>query len=757
MSRTGLLLLLVLSAPAAAQEQLFDLTLNRLLTEAELARLNDLVELPDGFLDTLRRDGFAQRVVPVRPGIDPASLLSLGEVPGVAFATPGPKPLPFGNGAEWSGGNITLSHDGTDLFASGGALTFDRDQGLTLWPASDQFHFPIGPGPTLVEPDGSLLLFPGQSTAAMFQDLYPELLPNPDEPSEVTVQVASGEVPHLAAGSLRETASRMTVTQGLPEGITVVQETAGQCTSTTPPDWPFSIDHVAGVIAFGNEVLAEAMLNPPVRARILVVDSGLPPALLANPDFLRLIDINRREAMGAGAFARNAEEASEQKGCRDLDRDPGASLYGFVPLDEGNRRLDAHCQPAEDPIAAIAPPLPDSQMQDYDPAHGAMVAGLASGGPDLIRSVPDLQQHLAISMARIARAEVDGNRQHVASSVNDALGGIKRAAEPFDGSVSERFSPQEQRFDILSLSLSVERANFNDRITGALETFISRGGLVVVAAGNGPPGGAPHAIDQFAGSGVPTAGGALAVVLGTADHFDGAIVVGGTAPATEGIVPYERSNWSPRIVDIAAPATGVASFGIEGDLACTEGTSVATPQVSFVAAMLVSFGLWSNAEVKHRILATADLVPALAGRVRDGRVLNVAAALDVFSDLVWMRDPSRPNGLEAAPRRLRILDLQGHPNGTLLLVCDDGSDKFIDTRELILWERMGSRARLWRSSDDGGITPYDGSCKASSGAMLPVIDLETGSRVEIPIDDIARIVPSRFRLGRAVLRTAGVQ
>lgn len=101
------------------------------------------------------------------------------------------------------------------------------------------------------------------------------------------------------------------------------------------------------------------------------------------------------------------------------------------------------------------------------------------------------------------------------------------------------------------------------------------------------------------------------------------------------------SNFGSEYVEIAAPGclqpvlarnTSTSSFHI----ARASGTSLATPLVSFTAALLKLF--WPDAtpaEIKRRILSGADISPWIQPtEVSHSRVLNVEKALSLFQDVV---------------------------------------------------------------------------------------------------------------------------
>lgn len=83
------------------------------------------------------------------------------------------------------------------------------------------------------------------------------------------------------------------------------------------------------------------------------------------------------------------------------------------------------------------------------------------------------------------------------------------------------------------------------------------------------------------------------------------------------------SNWDPTLVDVAAPGYIIAASG-----GTHSGTSFATAHVTGAAALLKArHPAWGFAELKRRLLDSADSLPALRGKVANGRRLNVARAL----------------------------------------------------------------------------------------------------------------------------------
>jgi subtilisin family serine protease/subtilisin-like proprotein convertase family protein len=95
---------------------------------------------------------------------------------------------------------------------------------------------------------------------------------------------------------------------------------------------------------------------------------------------------------------------------------------------------------------------------------------------------------------------------------------------------------------------------------------------------------------------------------------------------------YDRlasySNYGPTTVDIAAPGSEILSTIPNGGYERRSGTSMATPHVSGVMALVWSQRPeWTARQVINQVLATADRLPSLAGKVSTQGRLNAAAAV----------------------------------------------------------------------------------------------------------------------------------
>jgi PKD repeat protein len=109
------------------------------------------------------------------------------------------------------------------------------------------------------------------------------------------------------------------------------------------------------------------------------------------------------------------------------------------------------------------------------------------------------------------------------------------------------------------------------------------------------------------------------------------------------------SNFGQNSVDLAAPGTNILSTYLNGDYASFSGTSMATPHVSGVAALVKAKNpSLTSAQIKNIILSTVDIKTSLTGKVASGGRLNahkaVVASIPPVADFVGIpRSGSAPH------------------------------------------------------------------------------------------------------------------
>ena len=88
------------------------------------------------------------------------------------------------------------------------------------------------------------------------------------------------------------------------------------------------------------------------------------------------------------------------------------------------------------------------------------------------------------------------------------------------------------------------------------------------------------------------------------------------------------SNYGEKTVHIAAPGKDILSTWLGDQYREASGTSMATPQVSGVAALIVSLNPnISVAKLKERLLRSVDKIDSLSGKIASGGRLNAAKAV----------------------------------------------------------------------------------------------------------------------------------
>ncbi|MFJ8542058.1 S8 family serine peptidase [Streptomyces sp. NPDC093586] len=261
---------------------------------------------------------------------------------------------------------------------------------------------------------------------------------------------------------------------------------------------------------------------------------------------------------------------------------------------------------------------------------GVTVAVLDSG---VDAGHPDLAGRIARSRSFVAGEEVAdryGHGTHVASTVGGsgaASDGREKGVAPGatlavgkvlndqgTGSESEiiagmEWAARDVDADVVSMSLgSTEASDGTDPMARAVNTLSREtGALFVIAAGNT---GAPSSI------GSPGAADA-ALTVGAVDSADEAAWFTSAGP---------RHGDNALKPDLSAPGVGILAArsrlsGGSGDYTSMDGTSMATPHVAGVAALLAEkHPDWTGARLKDALMSTSKRLDASAYRLGAGRV-----------------------------------------------------------------------------------------------------------------------------------------
>jgi subtilisin family serine protease len=232
--------------------------------------------------------------------------------------------------------------------------------------------------------------------------------------------------------------------------------------------------------------------------------------------------------------------------------------------------------------------------RDNDPmddnGHGTHVAGtIAASAPDLIGVAPD------VTLIGYKVLAADGS-----GPTSGIIAAIERCVDPNgDGDLSDRV-------DVVNLSLGGP-GDAEDPGSRAVDNAVAAGVVMVVAAGN----------DGVTAS-IGSPGTALGALTVAAIDDDGRVTdfsSRGPAPRLLGFKP-----------DISAPGYEVVSARAGGGTIALNGTSMATPHVAGVAALLRKLHPeWTPAEVKAAITSSATAVTAAAFARGAGRVDAQAA------------------------------------------------------------------------------------------------------------------------------------
>jgi subtilisin family serine protease len=281
----------------------------------------------------------------------------------------------------------------------------------------------------------------------------------------------------------------------------------------------------------------------------------------------------------------------------------------------------------------------DSNPMD-DNNHGTHVAGTIGAVGNNNRGVVGINWNVQIMACKFVNANGSGTTEDAI----DCLEYVKIM--------------KDRGHNIIATNNSWGGGGFSQALFDAIDAQRQRGILFITAAGNGDFFGFPINNDQTSFYPCTT-------------YLPNVVCVASTT-RTDGRSSF--SNYGRRTVHIGAPGSEILSTTRNNNYGISSGTSMATPHVTGVAALLKSDDPsrdWKA--VKNLIIAGGDDISSLTNTISQKR-LNANGALSCSSSTVFSR--LRPiantiNGSIGQPIDLAALHINcGNPNGDVVLTVD---------------------------------------------------------------------------------------
>jgi subtilisin family serine protease len=238
----------------------------------------------------------------------------------------------------------------------------------------------------------------------------------------------------------------------------------------------------------------------------------------------------------------------------------------------------------------------DDPMDDH--FHGTHVAGIIGGNSaDYVGVAPEV----SFVGYKVLNSKGSGSESNVVAA-------IERAIDPNqDGDFSDRA-------DVANLSLG-GLGNADDAASTAIDNAVAAGTVFAVAAGNS---GAPHSIDSPGTA-------RRAITVGASDNSDH-------------MASFSSRGPSPKLIsikpDIVAPGVSIRSSMPGGLYGSLSGTSMATPHVAGVVALIRALHPdWTPAQIKSQLMGTAasaadEVMVQGAGRIDALRAASPTVSID---------------------------------------------------------------------------------------------------------------------------------
>lgn len=213
----------------------------------------------------------------------------------------------------------------------------------------------------------------------------------------------------------------------------------------------------------------------------------------------------------------------------------------------------------------------------------------------------------------------------------------------------------------------------------------------------------------------------------------------------------DRSSYSDDHVELAAPGCRVGVFEDPLDESpplpvFRSGTSVASPLVAFTAGMLKAVGLKTPAQIKERLLASADYEPRLVDKVKHARALNVVRALTPFHDVVEADE-------DVEGHRVRVTNVGRIRNrNTYFKFCagantlnKSGGLKSFDVVEIEYVDRGERKVRkeIVRSYKNSHKELHSKACPLDGELANKIVSIElegNGEKKDIKVGDIRKLL-----------------
>lgn len=388
----------------------------------------------------------------------------------------------------------------------------------------------------------------------------------------------------------RHTAQQKTdVTQG--KRVRLKNPVPGRVVVKRKPTVPAATGNTAVLLKFKAKIRLDL---PQTRTQIFDVPIGQENAVIAELRADPMIEYVGRVAFAHSTFTPNDTAFDQQYGLQTIQAPTAWDIIKGKGVKVGiiDTGIDLNHVDLQGKVAAgkdfMSDGDPDASVQDKN-GHGTHVAGIISAATNNAKGVaggcPDCKLIIAKAL--------DGSPGSVARGTTDVI--------------SEAIIWATNRgAKVINTSLSVEEnGNFTCEaymeLKDAIDYAFDKGVVVVAAAGN----------DGNASPHFPAA-------------FENVISVANTDKNDQ---KYKTSNYGADWVDIAAPGTDILSTVIsQKAYDFMTGTSMASPHVAAVAALLWANGAKSNSDVIDRLQASSDNIKGTGNNWKYGRV-NAANAV----------------------------------------------------------------------------------------------------------------------------------